>query len=118
MSRVAAVSATPIELRRLLPEDAALYRGIRLEGLRNSPDAFSSTFEIERDRPLDQFAARLTEAFVLGAFSFSQLVGVAGFYLQPGPKHGHKGMLWGMYVRPEHRAAGIGRRLGEAIIRH
>ena len=112
------MSATPIELRRLLPEDAALYRGIRLEGLRNSPDAFSSTFEIEQDRPLDRFAARLAETFVVGAFSFSQLVGVAGFYIPPGPKHGHKGMLWGMYVRPQHRGTGIGRTLVDAIIRH
>ena len=27
-------------------------------------------------------------------------------------------MLWGMYVRPEYRAAGIGRKLVEAIIEH
>ena len=48
----------------------------------------------------------------------SRLVGVAGFYIQPGPKHGHKGMLWGMYVRPPHRGAGIGRLLVESIIGH
>jgi ribosomal protein S18 acetylase RimI-like enzyme len=27
-------------------------------------------------------------------------------------------MLWGMYVRPDHRAAGIGRKLVQAIIAH
>jgi ribosomal protein S18 acetylase RimI-like enzyme len=112
------VSAAPIDLRRLLPEHAAIYREIRLEALKNSPDAFSSTFEAEKDRPLNWFAARLTDAFVLGAFSGSQLVGIAGFYVQAGPKHAHKGMLWGMYVRPQHRAAGVGRMLVEAIIRH
>lgn len=112
------MSAAPIALRRLLPEDAALYREIRLEGLANSPDAFSSTIEIERDRPLDWFAARLSDALVLGAFSGAELVGVAGFYVQPGPKHAHKGMLWGMYVHPQYRAIGIGRKLVEAIIAH
>jgi RimJ/RimL family protein N-acetyltransferase len=112
------VSAAPISLRRLLPQDAALYREIRLEGLANSPEAFSSTIEIEQDRPLDWFAARLLDAYVLGAFSGARLVGVAGFYVQPGPKHAHKGMLWGMYVRPTHRTAGIGRTLVEAIIAH
>lgn len=112
------MSAAPIHLRRLMPEDAALYREIRLEALANSPDAFSSTIEIERDHPLDWFADRLADSFVLGAFSGAQLVGVAGFYVQPGPKHAHKGMLWGMYVRPQHRAAGIGRTLVEAIIAH
>ncbi len=122
------MSVAPIGLRRLDVEDAALYRDIRLEALADAPDAFSSTFEVERDLPLDWFAARLADAFVLGAFDGPGLVGVAGFRVQPGPKHGHKGMLWGMYVRPQHRAAGVvrpqhraagvGRILVEAIIEH
>ena len=112
------MSDTPIVLRPLLPEDAPLYREIRLEALRNEPDAFSSTFEIERERPLEQFAARLRDAHVVGAFRGTALAGIAGFYIQPGPKHAHKGMLWGMYVRPAQRSAGIGRLLVEAIIAH
>ena len=112
------MSAAPIELRRLAPEDAAAYREIRLEALADSPHAFSSTLESEQGQPLDRFAMRLAENFVLGAFSGPHLVGVAGFYVQPRPKHRHKGMLWGMYVRPDCRAAGIGRKLVEAIIAH
>jgi RimJ/RimL family protein N-acetyltransferase len=112
------MSAASIELRRLTPEDAALYREIRLEALADSPDAFSSTLEIEQDRLLDWFAARLADALVLGAFSGPRLMGVVGFYVQTGPKHAHKGTLWGMYVRPEYRAAGAGRTLVEAIIDH
>jgi GNAT superfamily N-acetyltransferase len=110
------VSAAPIDLRRLGAEDAAAYREIRLEALADSPHAFSSTLESEQDQPLDRFAARLADDFVLGAFVGARLVGVAGFYIQPRPKHRHKGMLWGMYVRPSYRAAGIGRKLVEAII--
>ena len=112
------MSAAPIDLRRLGPEDAAAYREIRLEALADSPHNFSSTLESEQDQPLDRFAARLADDLVLGAFSGPCLVGVAGFYVQPRPKHRHKGMLWGMYVRPNHRAAGIGRKLVEAIIEH
>jgi ribosomal protein S18 acetylase RimI-like enzyme len=112
------VSAAPIEMRRLGAEDAAAYREIRLEALADSPHAFSSTLESEQDQPLDRFAARLADDFVLGAFSGPHLVGVAGFYVQARPKHRHKGMLWGMYVRPDYRAAGIGRKLVEAIIEH
>ena len=112
------MSAAPTDLRRLLPDDAPIYRAIRLEALANSPNAFSSTFEAEKDRSLDWFAARLADAFVLGTFAGPELVGVAGFYVQPGPKHAHKGMLWGMYVQPQHRAVGIGRILVEAIIEH
>jgi ribosomal protein S18 acetylase RimI-like enzyme len=112
------VSAVPIELRRLGPEDAAAYREIRLEALADSPHNFSSTLESEQDQPLDRFAARLADDLVLGAFSGPRPIGVAGFYVQPRPKHRHKGMLWGMYVHPDHRAAGIGRKLVEAIIAH
>jgi ribosomal protein S18 acetylase RimI-like enzyme len=107
-----------IELRRLTPEDAALYRDIRLEALADSPDAFASTLESEQDRPLESFAARLSDSHVVGAFDGPRLAGVAGFYVQAGPKHAHKGMLWGMYVRPAYRGAGIGRVLVEAIIAH
>ena len=112
------MSDAPVTLRQLTAKDAALYRDIRLEGLGDSPDAFASTLEDEQDEPLDRFAARLANSFVLGAFQGPRLVGVAGFYVQPKPKHAHKGMLWGMYVRPEARRAGIGRQLVEAIIRH
>jgi RimJ/RimL family protein N-acetyltransferase len=112
------MSIAAIDLRRLAPDDAALYRDIRLEALADSPDAFSSTWEAEEGHPLELFAERLADAFVLGAFSGPYLVGIAGFRVQPGPKHWHKGMLFGMYVRPDHRAAGTGRTLVEAIIDH
>ena len=106
----------PIELRRLSPEDAALFREIRLEGLQGDPDAFGSAFEVESAQPLAHFAERLGRSIVLGAFRGPELLGVAGFAVQPGPKHAHKGLLWGMYVRPAARQIGIARRLVEAII--
>ena len=112
------MSAAPINLRRLGAEDASGYREIRLEALADSPHAFSSTLESEQGQPLDRFAARRADDFVLGAFSGPHLIGVAGFYVQAKPKHRHKGMLWGMYIRPSHRAAGIGRKLVEGIIAH
>jgi ribosomal protein S18 acetylase RimI-like enzyme len=112
------MSDAPVTLRRLAAEDAALYRDIRLEGLVDSPHAFASTLESEQNEPLDRFAGRLADSFVVGALAGQRLVGVAGFYIQPKPKHMHKGMLWGMYVRREARQAGIGRLLVEAIVEH
>ena len=112
------MSEAGITIRRLSPEDAALFRDIRLEGLRRDPDAFSSIFEDESGKELSFFAERLDRSAVFGAFRGAELLGVAGFYVQPGPKHRHKGTLWGMYVRPQARGAGIAGRLVAAVVEH
>ena len=53
---------------------------------------------------------------VFGAFRDTRIVGTAGFAIRPGEKENHKGLLWGMYVRPEARGAGVAGRLVEAVI--
>jgi ribosomal protein S18 acetylase RimI-like enzyme len=55
---------------------------------------------------------------VFGAFGGSDLLGIAGFYIQPGRKEAHKGMLVGMYVRRAARRAGIARGLVDAVLAH
>lgn len=99
-----------------MPADAAVYRDIRLEGLRSNPEAFGSTFEAENARPLSFFSKRLGGAPAFGAFHGAQLVGIAGLLIREGRKEAHKGLLVGMYVRPSARNAGVGRRLVETII--
>jgi RimJ/RimL family protein N-acetyltransferase len=110
------VNTTDVQIRQLTPADAALYRGIRLAGLKHSPEAFGSTFEVEFTKPLAWFFDRLSNSEVFGAFLDAEIVGVAGFAVRHGEKEEHKGLLWGMYVRPEARGAGVARRLVEAII--
>jgi len=110
------VDAAPIQVRRLTPADARLYRDIRLEGLRSDPEAFGSTFEVEEARPLTFFSERLGGSAAFGAFHDSEIVGVAGLLIREGRKEAHKALLVGMYVRPSARKAGVGRRLVETII--
>jgi ribosomal protein S18 acetylase RimI-like enzyme len=110
------VDAAQIQIRPLTPADAALYRDIRLEGLRWNPEAFGSTFEIENARPLIFFADRIDGSQTFGAFHGTELIGIAGLLIHEGQKEAHKGLLVGMYVRPSARKAGVGRRLVEAII--
>jgi len=85
------VSGAEVQVRRLLPADAALYRELRLEALRVAPEAFSSTFAAESAEPLAWFAARLETSAVFGAFAGGDLLGIAGFFVKQGRKEAHKG---------------------------
>jgi ribosomal protein S18 acetylase RimI-like enzyme len=110
------MSTADIRIRRLTADDAELFRDIRLEALRCNPEAFGSTFEAESVKPLSWFSGRLGGSQVLGAFHARTLLGVASLIIQQSAKMAHKGVLVGMYVRPEVRRTGIGRRLVEAVI--
>jgi len=105
-----------IVIRRLGASEMELYRAIRLESLRLSPEAYGSDFETEAARPLSAFADRLTQSHLLGAFAGDELVGIAGFQREDGPKRRHKGYVWGVYVRPAARGRGLARRLCEGVI--
>jgi RimJ/RimL family protein N-acetyltransferase len=105
-----------VQIRRLTPEDAHLYRAIRLESLRANPEAYGSTFEVENTCPLPWFAERIGSCEVFGAFANNELVGVAGLLRNKGRKEEHKTYLWGMYVRAAWRKAGIARRLVETLV--
>lgn len=107
-----------VQIRRLAPADAPLFREIRLEALRQAPEAFGSSFEQECSRSLEQFEQVLTTADVFGAFRDSDLLGMAGYRTQAGAKQAHKGLLWGMYVRAGARGTGVARPLVEAVLDH
>lgn len=96
-------------VRRLLEPDAADFRSIRLDGLRDTPEAFGSTYETEKDRPIESFVESLSKSHMAGAFVDGALLGVAGFYVLAGPKLAHRANLWGVYVRPIGRGKGLGR---------
>ncbi|HWX48043.1 MAG TPA: GNAT family N-acetyltransferase [Roseomonas sp.] len=99
--------APAFSLRRLGAADAASYRDLRLDGLRRHPEAFGAAWEEEIEKPLAWFADRLEGNAVFGAWmEGDQLAGVAGLMVPAGPKQRHKGILWGMYVRPEARGSG------------
>jgi len=107
-----------VEPPRLLdpdvPGDVASYRDLRLFALTEAPEAFASSYERESAEPLDFFRDRLSQEhgrFVLGSFAAASLVGVVGMFRSPGLKVRHRGHIWGMYVHPDWRQAGVGRRL-------
>jgi GNAT superfamily N-acetyltransferase len=109
-----------MRIRTLEPSDAELFYSFRLRGLKETPEAFGSTFAEESVIPAEVRRGRFhctDENFVLGAFDEeSQLIGVAGFYRDTHLKLRHKGFVWGMYVSPESRVSGVGWALLASVI--
>ena len=116
----AETSKAPFTLRRLTGSDAVHYRELRLEGLRTHPAASGASWEDEASQPLVWFAERLECNAVFGARSpvGSALAGVAGFLVPEATKLRHKGVLWGMFVRPEAQGTGLGAALAARVLEH
>jgi RimJ/RimL family protein N-acetyltransferase len=111
-------------IRILGADDAAAYHALRLRGLKESPEAFGSTYAGEVDTPLSDIAARLARGaagqdVVFGAWDDDGgLVGVAGMGRGTSLKTRHRAGVWGMYVAPEARGGGVGRALMDRLIDH
>ena len=99
-------------VRRLLAPDAPAFRDIRLEGLRDHPEAFGSSVREDEARPLSSFEQGLEQGFVLGGeMPDGRLGGVAGLRFNQTDRTRHKAWLWGMYVRPQ--ARGVLKEIGQ-----
>lgn len=112
----------PLAIRPLTSADATAYRALRLQALRDHPDAFGASYEDEAARSLEMTARRLDGGptnCVFGAIVEDDLVGTAGFVVPDrSAKSRHKGLLVGVHVAPAHRGRAIGRALVAAVIAH
>ncbi len=107
-------------IQQLTASNLAEYKRLRLLGLEEWPEAFGesvSDFSAESDAEVaDRLSSHGRGDFVLGCFLEGSLVGVVGFFTHKFEKMSHKGTIWGMYVKPDHRRKGIGRALLQAAI--
>jgi RimJ/RimL family protein N-acetyltransferase len=107
-----------LQIRRLSADDLETYRDIRLDALRDSPDAFGMAYEEAETRSDDEFRDLLSRLAVFGAFIGGRQVGLVAFARLEGLKHQHRGEMVSMYVRPEGRGQGVGLALITAVLDH
>jgi ribosomal protein S18 acetylase RimI-like enzyme len=110
-----------VQILPITPALVADYKQVRLRALQDSPLAFSSTFARESQLTEEDWMARATRLIGsrdVGYFALlnGSYAGLAIMLVDP-VEHGdpYKGNLISMWVAPEARRCGVGRRLIEAI---
>ena len=113
-----------INIRFLNENDSLIYREIRLSGLKESPFAFSDSYEDQLNKPNLDFQLEIKktgeplESFTLGAFSNqSQLIGFVKFKRDHRSKARHRASLFSLYVHPSCRGKGTAKKLISELLK-
>ena len=104
-------------IRLLTENDAAIYRELRLQALTQTPQAFISDFETERQKDINSFRYKLNISHqepiwgYYGIFVQDKLAGIC--QLAPGyaPKMAHIAHFYSLYVDPKYRGQGLAKKL-------
>lgn len=111
---------TRFSVRTISPGEWRVYRDLRLQALRDSPNAFGSTLEWETGRSDSEWARRLEEGsddrwnLPLVVRSWGEPAGLAwGRIEMSSPEVAHLYQLW---VSPGHRGQGLGKMLLDAVV--
>jgi ribosomal protein S18 acetylase RimI-like enzyme len=107
-------------IRRIVLREGELFRRIRLESLRESPYAFSSTYESALKRCSESWSeqadstAQGSDRATFIAFAGDSPVGIAALYRNPGERP-EVGELLQVWVSPEYRSKGVAEKILEAV---
>ncbi|MDG5471892.1 GNAT family N-acetyltransferase [Jeotgalibacillus sp. ET6] len=103
---------------QLTGQHAKEYRELRLQALLRNPEAFAASYEEEKELSIEAFQTRLELPgfFTFGEWVDEKLVGTVTLIPQKKEKLRHKSDIVAMYVDPQYRQKGIGRKLIEKAI--
>ncbi len=100
-----------ITVRPLGEEDWRDYRAVRLEALRESPEAFVATVEEEEAFDESRWRERMQRSARIVAEINGAPVGVVSVGTASTKEDGTAGELFGLWVKPELRGKGVATRL-------
>jgi ribosomal protein S18 acetylase RimI-like enzyme len=110
-----------MNIRRLTAADAKAYWELRLQALQHHPDAFGASYEdaVKRKHPIEEVKRNLenTEAETYGVFLDGKLTGNATLRYEIPAKLRHRADLVAVYLAPEARGKGYGKKLIAHIIK-
>lgn len=109
-----------MEIRQLDVKDAQAYYDLRIEALRDSPDAFATRLEDAIQRPVSKTAENLTleNAVTFGAFNAGKLQGNVTLVRNTAPKLEHRASVVAVYVTPSARGGGLARMLMHELLQY
>lgn len=94
-----------MKIRLLTATDAESYWELRLEALKQNPEAFATSYEeaIKREDPIEQAATNLNSegSYTFGAFENDVLIGMVTLMKEKHQKLQHRANIVAMYVTPE-----------------
>lgn len=105
-----------MSVRRLGPADVDAFLELRRAGEASDAHFFRSTVADDEAIGRAGWEARLACEYVVGVDGDAGLVARGGFARMSGSKLDHKGLIWGMYVRPSHRGRGLASAVLEALL--
>lgn len=108
-----------MNIRTLHASDASDFQRLRLAGLLETPSAFASNYQEEKGRTIEQVQGHLvgsSEALMIGGFQECELLGVIGVGREQRVNERHMAFIRSMYVAPQARGQGFGRRLLSAAL--
>src|ERR1700734_36681 len=107
-----------MQLIQLTPADVDRFLALRAIALVGDPDSFRFAPDDDVALGVAAWRERLARDYVVVVESEGEWLGMAGLSRIGGTKLDHKGLVWGMYVTPAARGAGVADRLMLAIIEH
>lgn len=107
-----------MEIRKLDANDAQVYFDLRVEALKDSPDAFATRLEDAVKKPVEQTAESLAlpNAVTFGAFAQGALCGNVTLLRHTAPKLNHRATVVAVYVTPAERGKAVAGKLMQALL--